>query len=325
MIGAGYFAAHQADAWRRMAGIEMVAVADSVPGRAREFALRHGIPHHYESAESMLTVVHPDFVDIATRPESHAELTHVAASFGAHVICQKPMAPTLTESIAMCEACEAAGVRLMVHENWRWQPWYREARRILDAGTLGDLVKMSFDWRTADGNGAEPYPAQPYFRTMPRLMIYESLVHILDTFRFLGGEMEITACEIQRVNPVIAGEDWVEIQGRFANGASCSIHGDRQTGVTPSPVAMGTMLIEGQHGSLRLAEDGCLFLRLGGNAEIRLAFIPPVTGYKGDGVFATQQHLANCLRTGSLAESEGRSYLRTAQLVEAAYALASPP
>jgi predicted dehydrogenase len=318
MIGAGFFAQFQAEAWRRMAGVELLAVADSAPGKAREFAAKFGIARDHESVDAMLDEEKPDFVDIVTRPDTHLPLTRLAAQRGIHVICQKPMAPTMADSIAMCDACEAAGVRLLIHENWRWQPWYREAQRLIQSGAIGPLRHLSFDWRTGDGNGPQPYAAQPYFREMPRLIIYESLVHILDTFRCLAGELEITSCATRRVNPVIAGEDWAELKVRFANGATGFIHGDRHTGPVPSPVAMGRMLIEGESSTLRITPEGFIELH-----DQRREFTPTTLGYKGDSVFATQQHLIECLRSGLPAESEGRTYLRTATLVEDAYRIAN--
>lgn len=316
LLGAGFFARFHADAWMRMPGVELVAVADVAPGRAQEFASEFAITRAYESVEAMFNAERPDFVDIATRPDTHLPLTRLAASRGIHVICQKPMSPTMADNIAMCEACEAAGVRLLIHENWRWQPWYREAKRIIDAGALGTLTHLAFDWRTGDGNGPEPYAEQPYFREMPRLLIHESLVHILDTFRYLAGEFAVTACRTQRENPVIAGEDWAEIEVSFAKGAKGFIHGDRQTGPMPTPVAMGTMTVEGERGSLRVLPTGEVFLR-----DERLPFEPPTLGYKGDSVKATQCHLIECLRSGQPAESEGRDYLIIANRVEDCYRL----
>ncbi|MEO6788626.1 MAG: Gfo/Idh/MocA family oxidoreductase, partial [Chthoniobacteraceae bacterium] len=325
LIGAGFFAQFQAEAWKRMDGVDLVAVADLAPGRAQEFAANHGIARAYESVEAMLDAERPDFVDIATRPDTHLLLTRLAAARGMHVISQKPMAASMTECIAMCDACEAADVRLLIHENWRWQPWYREAKRLIETGALGALRRLSFDWRTGDGNGLEPFAAQPYFREMPRLIIHESLIHILDTFRFLAGEFRVTACETRRVNPVIVGDDWAEIQCAFDAGAKGSIHGDRQTGPVPAPVAMGSMILEGERATLRIAGDGHIFLAKRGAVEDRLDFIPPTNGYKGDSVFATQQHLLGCLRTGSPSESEGREYLKTVALVEDCYALSPNP
>jgi len=318
IVGAGFFADVHAEAWMRMKDVAIMAVVDPLPGKAAALAARHGIPRSYERIQELLHNEQVDFVDIVTRPDTHLSLTRLAAEHGRHVICQKPMAPTIAESIAMCEACESAGVRLMIHENWRWQPWYREALRLIQHGAIGPLRHLSFDWRTSDGQGPQPYADQPYFSEMPRLLIYESLVHILDTFRCLAGDLEITSCETRRINPLIAGEDWAEIHVSFASGATGFIHGDRHSGPQQAPVAMGSMCIEGDGGTLRITPEGELILK-----DELLGFAPSPAGYKGDSVFATQEHFIHCLRTGHPAESEGHRYFRTARLVEDAYRIAA--
>jgi predicted dehydrogenase len=225
----------------------------------------------------------------------------------------------MADCLAMCEACERAGVRLVIHENWRWQPWYRELRRLLAAQIIGKPFEYSYFWRTGDGRGPDPYPAQPYFRQMPRLLIYESLVHILDTFRFLGGELQVESCRTQRLNPAIAGEDQAIIVTRFAEGAVGLIDANRFTGPVPAPVAMGTCIVEGTAGMLRTSPHGEIFLTPAGETEERLPFTPPNQGYKGDSVYATQAHLIDGLQSGAPTESDGRDYLRTVALVEACY------
>jgi len=337
LIGAGYFAQFQAEAWKRMEGrltspddatrhsatgkppLRIVAVADSAPGKARSFAEKFGIPRAYESTEEALDLERPDFVDIATRPESHLELARAAAQRRINVICQKPMAPTWDECVAMCQACDEGGVRLLMHENWRWQPWYREAKRFLDSGRLGRPAQISFTWRTGDGRGPEPYPTQPYFRQMPRLLVYETLVHLLDTFRFLFGEMASVYCQNRRLNPAIVGEDQSLILATFADGRLGVIDANRITGPVPAPMAMGTLVVECTDGTLRVAPDGSMFATRAGAVEERLPFHPPETGYKGDSVLATQAHLLECLQTGRTSESDGRDYLKTVALVEACY------
>jgi predicted dehydrogenase len=319
LIGAGYFARFQAEAWKRVPAVEIVAVADSASGKASGVAGEFGIPRAYESAEEMLDRERPDFVDIATRPEAHVELTRQAAARGVHVICQKPMAPTWADCLSMCEACEAAGVRLLIHENWRWQPWYREARRLIDAGVLGQVFHFSAQWRTGDGRGPEPYTVQPYFREMPRLLVHETLVHVLDTFRFLGGELASVYCQNRRVNPVIAGEDQSVILVTFRSGISGLIDANRISGPAAPTLAGNDLKVEGNRAMLRLTTDGKLWLTEHGQAEREHSFPTSTQGYKGDSVRATQEHLIDCLRSGKASESEGRDYLKTVAAVFACY------
>lgn len=319
MVGAGFFAEFQAEAWSRIQEGLIAAVADLDVSKAETFARRHGIPRFYGSVDQMLETEKPAFVDIATRPEAHLQLVQLAAEQNIHVICQKPMAPTWSECIAMCEACEKQGVRLLIHENWRWQPWYREARRLLQRGLPGRMVQITFQWRTGDGRGPEPYSHQPYFRQMPKLLIYETLVHILDTFRFLGGEIEEINCRIRRNNFNIAGEDQALIHLQFENGVLGLIDANRITGPMPPPVAMGQMLLEGEERQLKIDPQGHLFVGEHDGRFQEHSYSIPDRGYKGDSVYATQVHLLNSLRENAPCESEGREYLKTVDLVERCY------
>lgn len=319
MIGGGFFAGFQAEAWQRVAGVQIVAVADVQPGRAQEFAERWQIPRAYTDADALLEEEKPDFVDIATRPDSHRDLTALAARYGAHVICQKPMAPTREDCVAMVDACGAAGVRLLMHENWRWQPWYREIKRLLDQGVLGRPFHVGFAMRTGDGRGSEPYTVQPYFRQMGRLLIYETAVHFLDTFRYLVGEITTVFCQTGRINPLITGEDYALVQLAFAQGAHGLIDANRISGPAPPERAFGSLRLEGDRALIRLTPDGKLWLTEYGKEEAAHTFPTSDRGYIGDSARAAQEHFAACLRTGQPCETEGHDYLKTVAAVFACY------
>ena len=324
MIGAGFFGEFQAEGWGRIPAVHLAAVADSVPGRAEAFAARHGIARSYTDAREMLAAEKPDFADIVTRPDSHVELTRIAAQCCPAVICQKPMASTWNECRQMVEDCARAGARLLIHENWRWQPWYREIKRLLEAGRLGRVFQVGFRMRTGDGRGPEPYQIQPYFRAMERLLLYETVVHFLDTFRFLAGEMSTVFCQTQRINPVIRGEDCALVQVSFARGAKGLIDANRISGAFPPEIAFGELRIEGERAMARVAPDGNIFVTEYGQPEAVHSFTLSnqalsKQGYRGDSVKALQEHCAECLLTGAQAESEGADYLRTAEAVYACY------
>src|SRR5258708_4541131 len=246
MIGAGFFAAFQAEAWKRIAGAEITAVADLDASKAAAFAAHWGIEGVYADPAEMLDRERPDFADIVTGPETHRALTEMAASRKIQVICQKPMAPRVEECAAMVEACERNGVRLLMHENWRWQPWYREAKRLERQGRFGRIFHVAFRMRNGDGRGPAPYTIQPYFRQMPRFLIQETLVHFLDTFRFLAGEIQSLYCRTSRINPVIRGEDYAILHLSFESGAQGLIDSNRISGPMPLDPAFGTLHIEGE-------------------------------------------------------------------------------
>ena len=320
LVGAGYFAQFHAEGWGRTNGAAIVAVVDSDVDRGRVFARQWAIPENvHATLDAAIAAERPDFADIVTRPESHVELAQVAAESGLHVICQKPMAATMDECRAMVATARASGTRLVIHENWRWQPWYREARRLSDGGALGRVFHLGFRIRAGDGRGNAPYAHQPYFREMPRLLIYETLVHFLDTSRYLCGEIEWVHCAIKRVNPAIRGEDAAVIQIGFRGGAQGVIDANRIAGPMPPPVAFGEMRMEGDRGAVSMSGDGDLRIVEYDTGERPYEFEKPSIGYKGDSVRAMQQHFVDCLRSGAKAESEAGDYLGTVALVEACY------
>jgi predicted dehydrogenase len=126
-------------AWRNVgARARVVAVCDPDPGRAAARAEEFGVMRTYRDAESMLAAEEIDALDIASPRETHAAWVDAAAARGIDVLCQKPLTPTLAEAEALVQRI-GARVRLMVHENWRFRPWYRDLRAWIAAGELGDV------------------------------------------------------------------------------------------------------------------------------------------------------------------------------------------
>jgi predicted dehydrogenase len=195
---------------------EIVAACDLSIERAKAAA-----PRAYTSVEEMLKVEDLDFVDIATRSTTHLELISMVAERGPEVICQKPMAPDWATACRMVEITESHGVPLMIHNNWRWQSWYRAARAILARGDIGTPLTYGFRCGVGQGTGDEPYPKQAYFRQLQRFMIDEVLVHHIDTARFLFGEIGSIYAQSMRGNASIAGEDiWANDQVQGYRGDS---------------------------------------------------------------------------------------------------------
>ena len=130
-IGAGYFSQFQYEAWTRIPQVEIAALCDIDEARASQVMTKYGVKKHYQNYLEMLDAEQPDFVDIITPPALHVEMTREALQRGIHVICQKPLAPTIEASKELRDLVHSQSARFMVHENWRFQPWYREIKRLL--------------------------------------------------------------------------------------------------------------------------------------------------------------------------------------------------
>ena len=325
MIGAGFFASIQAEAWSRIANVELSAVADPDVARANEFAKKWGIPTVFPDAESLIRDEQPSFVDIATRPETHLDLVRIASNLGCDCICQKPMAPTLSECEQMVAICRKNETSLLIHENWRWQPWYRAAKQAIDECGLGKIFGLNFRVRTGDGFGPEAYTVQPYFTEMKRFLIFETLIHHLDTARFIAGEVKSLFCQTKRINPKITGEDYAIISLQFLSGASGTIDANRINGEVPAPMVFGLLEVECEQGVVRIDSMGKVWTRLyaRGPEEVEYTYQWSNQGYRGDSVHAVQQHMLDCLLTGQPCESDGTEYLKSVMLVEACYQSAS--
>jgi predicted dehydrogenase len=261
-------------------------------------------------------------VDIITPPETHEEMCRYAAERGVHIICQKPLAPDIETSRRIVTVARDAGVRFMVHENFRWQPWHREIKRLIDADLLGEVVSVYFRTRMGDGWPQDAYLArQPFFREYPRLLVYETGVHFIDTFRFLLGEVETVYARLRRLNSAIKGEDAGHLVLGFRRGATAIWDANRynESEATNPRYTFGEMRVDGTKGHVLLDADGSLTLKLLGQPSQRHSYCHEDRGFAGDCVYAIQRHFVDCMLSGQEFESTGEDYLRNVRLVEACY------
>jgi predicted dehydrogenase len=321
-IGAGYFAPFQYEAWTRIPEVHIVALYNRTEERARAMAAKFGLARCYTDWRTMLDVERPDFVDIITPPETHEEMCAYAADRGIHVICQKPLAATLDASRRIVDYAAQAGIRFMVHENFRWQPWYRAIKEVQRSGAIGEFTHLTFLMRMGDGWGQEAYLArQPFFREYPRLLLYETGVHFIDTFRFLLGEVTTVLAHVRRMNPVIRGEDTAQVFLTFESGATAIWDANRynETEAASPRYTFGELRVDATGGHATMdAESTIRVKRLGEPAE-ELPYARERTNFAGDCVYALQRHFVDRMLSGGEFESTGRDYLKTIQVVEAAY------
>ncbi len=318
LAGAGMISWYHLIGWRNLGErVRVVAVCDPDADKAARRAGEFSIPSCYRDAESLFAAEAIDALDIASPRQTHAGWVDAAAARGVDVLCQKPMTPTLAESEALVRRIEGKS-RFMVHENWRFRPWYRELKRWIDAGELGDVIlgrmAMISSGMLPDASGRRPaFERQPFMQHEERLMIAEVLIHHLDVMRFLCGELRVVGARTAHTLAEVRGETMAAIFMETATGAPVEVAGTMAAPGYPARPP-DRLEIVGSKASVVFADDE---LRLLGTRP-RNQIYDRDRGYQAsfDGVIA---HFVDCLESGAPFETDAVENLETLRIVEHAY------
>jgi len=321
-VGAGYFSQFHYGSWARMDRVTLVGSCD----REIKKAQATGLPA-YDDLGQMLTDTTPDLLDIILPPDAHADMIRTALAAGVKtIICQKPFCNDLAEAEDIVALAESAGTRIIVHENFRFQPWYRAIKVAINNGTIGTVQQITFRLRPGDGQGPRAYlDRQPYFQQMEKFLIHETAVHWIDTFRYLLGEPHAVYADLRKINPVIAGEDAGYILFDYPHEARAIFDGNRHLdhAAENTRCTMGEGLIEGTEGTLTLTGDGAVQLRKFSKMAMETLLGPNTReGFGGDCVHSLQSHVICGILDGATFENEAREYLKVIRIERAIYASA---
>jgi len=142
--------------------VEVVAVADIVPERARAVAEEFGIPDSYASLDDMLAQADLDVVVNLTPIPVHAATSLQVVQAGKHLVSEKPLATTLAEADAIIDAAREQGVTIVCAPPDALQARYRTARNVIDRGDIGKVafarVRSS---HAGPGGGPRGWPMDP--------------------------------------------------------------------------------------------------------------------------------------------------------------------
>ncbi len=322
-VGTGYFSQFQYAAWQRIPEVELVAVCNRSDEGAKKIASQYNIPSTYNDFEEMLKQEKPDLVDIITPPETHLTYIREAVKQGTAIICQKPFCSSLKEAQEATKIAKDAGVLLVIHENFRFQPWYEEIAAHINNKKLGDLYQATFRLRPGDGQGPDAYmERQPYFQQMPKFLIHETAIHWVDTFRYLFGEVHSVYAQLRKLNPVIAGEDCGVLIFEFTSGMQAVFDGNRLVDHSADNcrLTMGEMTLEGSAGTMQLNGKGELSLRQHGSCDaIQQPYDWQNIGFGGDCVYRLQRHVIDYLMGNSGIHNTAESYIRNLIIEQAIY------
>jgi D-apiose dehydrogenase len=323
VVGCGFFAQNHLHAWTDLTsrGVEITAVCDVDPAKAKAAAERFRVPHWYSDAETMFRERSLGLVDIVTRVDTHQPLVDLAIRHKVPAIVQKPFGPDIAACRAMAASAQSAGLFLAVHENFRFQAPMRRIVSLLRAGAIGTPSWARISFRT----GYDIYKGQPYLANEERFVLIDLGVHVLDMARTLLGEVVHLSAETQNRNPKVRGEDTATVMMRHVSDAvsivECTYESHRRPDIFPESL----LEIEGPKGAIVLKPGSLLEVTTEG--ELRKEDLdPPVLPWAErpwhivqESVFATCSHMLDALQSGRPADTSAADNMRTFAVAEAAY------
>ena len=218
-LGAGLIATYHSKSLRHSgAPVERRGVYDPDTARAEAFAAASG---HTVYATEDEVLDDCDAVYICTWTNEHPRLLAKAAAMGRHVFCEKPLAFTTAEAIAMAEAADAAGITHQVGLVLRRSPAYLWARHLVTAPEAGRVMAVVFrddQFIPIQGHYASTWRADRNLVGAGTLL--EHSIHDVDMLRFVVGDVVAVSANTANFHGHDGIEDVCTASLRFAGGAT---------------------------------------------------------------------------------------------------------
>lgn len=159
----------------------MVACVDAVEAAAKAAAEEMGITKYYTDYHQILNDPEVDAVVVVAPTDLHKQIVIDCATAGKHIFCEKPMAMTVEECDEMIAACDKHNVKLQIGFMRRFDASFREAKRIVDSGAIGEVVQIHSNTR----GPSKPRPWM-YDIKMSNGILAEVNSHDIDAVRWMA-------------------------------------------------------------------------------------------------------------------------------------------
>lgn len=251
---------------RRLPDLSLTAACDTDPA-ARDRAARDGIAPIFPSAREAIEAGRPDLAIVATPPATHREYALLAIESGAHVLCEKPFAPSVPDCDAILAAAARAGRQVAINNQYYAMPVFAAARDALRSEAIGDLLFVSA-WQTM----LEPPVRRAGWRgAMRRRTLFEFGNHAVDLVIDLVGECPGAAmCALSADGSERDWDAFVSATLHFPSRRMATIVLDR---VSRGRWRYLDLRAEGTKGTLRVSLGGEARVALGVDGLARVPFL----------------------------------------------------
>lgn len=246
IAGCGKVASIHAAVLQSTEEARLAAVSDSDTQRAASFAARYGVKPYANTAE-MVEHERLDAVIVCTPHPAHPAVACEAASAGAHILVEKPLAASLQGCDAIIAAARAAGVKLGVVSQRRFFEPVQRMRQAIDQGRIGRPILGTvqlLNWRDEAYYRSDPWRGR--WDTEGGGVLVNQSPHHLDILQWLMGPVEeITGYAANLSHPCIEVEDTAVAAISFRGGGLGSI----VVSVSQKPGIYGKIHIHGSNGA----------------------------------------------------------------------------
>lgn len=251
VVGAGLIAGCHVRAYSRTPDVEVVAVADSHLAKAEHLAATVDASAVCDLDDVL--ALECDVISVCTPPGSHADLVLQALAAGRHVLCEKPVALTLTDADRIQRAADASDRVTMIGHVSRYEPDHRAATNLVRAGHIGEVAMMVHSLTTSLPGWSEGgWLARPEESGGPLL---DLSVHSFDYLAWVIGSPAVRVHAVAADSPAGPATYGVATV-RYANGALGQVEAS-----WAHPAARGfkaTMEITGTRGRIGWSYDSVI-------------------------------------------------------------------
>src|SRR5215204_208586 len=167
----------------KASGFKLIGGYDISQEAAEKTVHTHGLKKLYQSLDELLSDPVVEIVDIAVVPEEQRNVVTKVIAAKKPLLCQKPFSIHYAQAVEMADLAAQAGLKMAVHQQFRWSSIIQAARALIAEGWLGDILDVQVQVSIHT-----PWDMWPWIASQPRLEVLYHSIHYLDSLRYLFGE-----------------------------------------------------------------------------------------------------------------------------------------
>lgn len=230
VIGCGRIGLVHLEAITKAPNVTPVIVSNPTVSKAKAAAAQYGVARFTEDAMDVITDPEVDAVWICSPSSFHAEQIKACAANGKDIFCEKPIATDLAETVEAINACNEAGVKLMIGLQRRFDQNFVRVKQAVQDKEVGDPIMIKLCSR-------DPSPPPFEYVKGGGGIFADMAVHDLDMTRFLAGDdpidiLSVGSCHIDKSIEVLEGSEAFDTAScivRYPNGVTAMVDVCRQS------------------------------------------------------------------------------------------------